>query len=129
MSDPQNPRQPAAPASQRASLRSPIIIQRVKLDDGRKTFFGYAKNISRSGLFIAATNPRQPGTRFQVELPLPFASGRTANCTCEVIWQRQFSRKSTYEPGMGLKFIDLPAEAAEELDDWVRKQAEEPVKP
>ena len=49
---------------QRKKLRSPLLILKVRVEDGGgKAFFGYAKNISRSGIFIASTNPRAPGSR------------------------------------------------------------------
>ncbi len=107
---------------QRARLRAPLLVLKVRLEDNGKVFFGYAKNISRGGIFIASTNPREPGTRFIVEIPLPYASGNFAQCTCEVVWKREFSRNSVYEPGMGLKFVDLPEVVGKELDRWIRVQ-------
>jgi hypothetical protein len=112
------------PPDQRKTLRAPLIVLRVKVDEGGKSFFGYARNISRSGLFIPATSPREPGSRFVIEIHLPAPVERTVQCTCEVVWQRQFSRKSKYDPGMGLKFIDLPEEIATAIDAWVKSQTE-----
>jgi uncharacterized protein (TIGR02266 family) len=114
---------PVDQANQRKSLRSPLLVLKVKVDDGRKFFFGYAKNISRSGMFIATANPREPGSTFQVDIPFPEPLKRTVRCTCEVVWQRQFKKKSSHEPGMGLKFIDLPEEDADSIDGWVKSQA------
>lgn len=112
----------ASSGDQRKSLRSPLLVLKVKVDAGRKSFFGYAKNISRSGMFIATTNPREPGSRFQVEIPLPAPLSRTVSCTCEVVWNRQFRRKSEQEPGMGLKFCDLEEPIAGDIDTWIRQQ-------
>jgi uncharacterized protein (TIGR02266 family) len=113
-------RQPAKNlAHQRKSLRSPLIVLRVKLDDGHKSLFGYAKNISRSGFFIASVKPREPGEHFQVELVLPAPIGRSVQCSCEVVWKRLYSKGSSYEPGMGLRFLDLPEDIAEAIDRWV----------
>jgi uncharacterized protein (TIGR02266 family) len=108
--------------NQRKSLRSPLIVLRVKLDDGRKSLFGYAKNISRGGLFITSVNPKEPGSRFQVEIALPSPLGRTIQCSCEVVWKRHFSKKSNLEPGMGIRFLDLPDGVAEEIDAWIKGQ-------
>lgn len=110
------------PAHQRKSLRAPLIVLRVKLDDGRKSFFGYAKNISRSGLFIATVNPRDPGEQFQVELTLPAPISHNVQCTCEVVWKRLYSKGSPYEPGMGLRFLELPDAMADALDSWVNTE-------
>lgn len=106
-------------AHQRKSLRAPLIVLRVKLDDGRKSFFGYAKNISRSGLFIATVNPRDPGERFDVEMTLPAPLGHSVQCACEVVWKRLYRKGSPHEPGMGLRFLELPEEMAEAIDRWV----------
>jgi uncharacterized protein (TIGR02266 family) len=106
----------------RARLRAPLLVLKVRVEDNGRVFFGYAKNISKGGLFIASSNPREPGSRFLVEVPLPYANGKTARCTCEVVWKREFSRDSPYEPGMGLKFIDLPETFAAELDRWIQAQ-------
>jgi uncharacterized protein (TIGR02266 family) len=105
--------------SARKNLRAPLMVLKVRVDDGRKVFFGYAKNISRGGLFISTTNPREPGTSFQVEVPLPAPLNRKVNCTCEVVWKRDFAKDALYEPGMGLKFLNLPESEAEAIHHWV----------
>ncbi len=110
------------PADHRKYLRSPLIVLGVKVDEGHKSFFGYAKNISRSGFFIATVNPREPGERFQVELNLPAPLRRNIQCACEVVWKRLYSKNSPSEPGMGLRFLDLPEETAEAVDRWVRSE-------
>lgn len=119
MSDKDNSKQDNNSGHQRKALRAPLIVLRVKLDDGRKSFFGYAKNISRSGLFISTANPREPGERFQVELSLPAPLGNKVQCACEVVWKRLYSKGSPFEPGMGLRFLELPEEVAKEIDGWV----------
>lgn len=124
MSEQTRDEQPAVQANQRKSLRSPLLVLKVKVDDGRKFFFGYAKNISRSGMFIATANPREPGSLFQVDIPFPEPLKHTVRCTCEVVWQRQFKKKSPFEPGMGLKFIGMPEEDADSIDAWVKSQLE-----
>lgn len=122
MSDQINDEKPDVQANQRKSLRSPLLVLKVKVDDGRKFFFGYAKNISRGGMFITTSNPKEKGSRFQVEIPLPAPLNLIVRCTCEVVWQRQFRKKSEHEPGMGLKFIDLPEEFSAAIDSWVKSQ-------
>lgn len=105
--------------NKRKNLRSPILTLRVRLDDGQKVFFGYAKNISATGMFIASVNPKDPGDTYQVEIPLPAPIHKTIMCTCEVIWKRQFEKKSPYEPGMGLRFVDIQGDVAHDIDRWV----------
>lgn len=119
------PEYSAEQKSQRNNLRSPLIVEKIPCEDGQKTFFGYAKNISRGGLFISTVKPREPGERFTIEIALPATKKLKIRCLCEVIWKRHFERKSPYEPGMGLRFIDLPEEAAEQIDEWVQRMLEQ----
>lgn len=108
-------------ADKRKNLRSPLLTLRVKLENGDKVFFGYTKNISRSGMFISSINPKTPGEVFQVEIPLPAPVNLTVQCACEVVWNRHFEKKSLYEPGMGLKFFGLSEDVAETIDRWVNE--------
>ena len=108
-------------ADKRKNLRSPLLTLRVKLDDGSKVFFGYTKNISRSGMFISSINPKSTGEIFQVEIPLPSPVNQTVQCSCEVVWNRHFQKKALYEPGMGLKFLGLSEDMAAIIDRWVHE--------
>lgn len=112
-------------ADHRQSLRAPLIIQKILLDTERPVFFGYSKNISRSGLFIATTNPIEPGEQLELQIPLPFPTDETIRCRCEVVWRRPLGKHLPFEPGMGLKFIDMPEDVAERIDDWINSQIEE----
>ncbi|HEX9777735.1 MAG TPA: PilZ domain-containing protein [Geopsychrobacteraceae bacterium] len=112
----------AVQKSKRRDLRAPLIVQKIKIEDGQKVFFGYSKNISQSGMFIASINPLDPGVQVDVEIPLPSDQNKCIRCRCEVIWKRRFSKKSIYEPGMGLKFIDMPEDLATELARWAEQE-------
>ena len=107
----------------RKSLRAPILITRVKVDQGGKVFFGYAKNISEAGIFIQTINPKNLGEKFSIEFSLS-GLNEAFSCTVEVIWKRDFPQSEKHEPGMGLKFLDLSAEQARIIEDWVNKDAE-----
>lgn len=111
-------------ADLRQYLRAPLIVQKVHLDTDRTVFFGYSKNISCSGLFIATTNPIAVGEQIELEIPLPYNTNNTVRCSCEVVWKRPLGRHLPFEPGIGLKFIDMPKELAKEIDDWIREQVE-----
>lgn len=105
----------------RSSLRVPLIVEKLPCGDGRKTFFGYARNISCGGLFIATVSPREPGDRFDLQLTLPPPSGAVLHCRCEVVWKRHFERGGKFEPGMGLRFLDLSAESRAVLEAWISR--------
>lgn len=123
MSVPDNPEHTAEQKNQRLATRSPLIIEKLPIEDGQKSFFGYAKNISRGGLFIATVKPREPGESFTIELTLPVTPRHTIRCRCEVVWKRHFHKKAPHEPGMGLRFLDLPKADGDILEAWVETQA------
>lgn len=105
----------------RQALRAPIMVLQAGVTDGHKYFFGYAKDLSKSGMTIGTINPREPGSQFWVEFSLPEPVNRVAKCHCEVIWQRRYSREHQYDPGMGLRFLDLPEDMAEVIDEWIHE--------
>ena len=111
-----------AQADLRKNLRAPLIIQKVHLDAERTVFFGYSKNISRSGMFIATTNPIETGAQINLEIPLPAPLGKSVRCCCEVVWRRPRGKHLPFEPGIGLKFIDMPEDITQQIDDWIKSQ-------
>ena len=118
------PESAAEQKSQRRTTRALLIVERIPCGDGRKTLFGYAKNISRGGLFIATVKPREPGEEFMLELTLPKSPRHTIRCLCKVVWKRHFQRKSSNEPGMGLRFIDLDDADGNKIDEWVAEKTD-----
>lgn len=108
-------------ASKRKTLRTPILITKVKVDQNGKVFFGYAKNISKTGLFIQSINPKDEGERFKIEFDLP-GDNEAFNCMAKVIWKRGYLAKARYEPGMGLEFIDLSRDLTDKLEGWCNSQ-------
>jgi uncharacterized protein (TIGR02266 family) len=101
----------------RRSLRSPIIVFKVK-EEERGHLFGYAKNISRSGLFITSINPRTPGEQFRISFQIPETQIRVC-CRCEIVWMRKYDEEGKLEPGYGIRFLDLPEETAQAIEAWV----------
>ncbi len=109
-------------ADSRKNLRAPLIIQKVRIDGDRPAFFGYTKNISKSGMFIATTNPIQPGEQINLEFQLPAPLKGTVRCLCEVVWKRPPGTHLPFEPGMGMKFVDLPTEISDRINNWIQEQ-------
>jgi len=112
-----------APKDARHKLRVPLIVEKVPCGDGQKTFFGYARNLSCGGVFIATVNPREPGGQFALQMTLPAGEPLTLRCRCEVVWKRHYEPGSKYEPGMGLRFLDLDPESTALLDRWLQSLA------
>jgi uncharacterized protein (TIGR02266 family) len=119
MSVKENPEYAAEQKNQRRTTRAPLIVEKIPCGDGVKTLFGYAKNISRGGLFIATVKPREPGEIFLIEMALPTTPRHTFRSRCEVVWKRHFQRKENIQPGMGLRFIDLSVADGDKIDEWV----------
>lgn len=111
-------------ADLRKNLRAPLIVQKIHIDADRPVFFGYSKNISRSGMFIATTNPIGLGTQLNLQIPLPAPINTTVSCCCEVVWKRPLGKRLPFEPGMGLKFLDMPSEIADQLESWINEQTD-----
>ncbi len=107
---------------QRRALRYPIIILKVTEEGDRQHLFGYARNISRSGLFIQSVNPRPSGEQFVISFRIPDANIQV-RCRCEVVWMREYHKKHRSEPGYGVRFLDLSPGIAAAIDAWVRGQA------
>ncbi len=110
---------PFIAGDRRKHLRTHLLILNLKGDSGAKTFFGYAKNISRSGLFVSSVNPKDVGEEFTVEFNL-HREERMIRCRCVVVWSRVYDKTSPYTPGMGLKFLDLAEDTMEYIDNWVK---------
>ncbi len=108
-------------STRRKYLSCPLLVVRQSDPSDCKIFFGYARNISGTGLYISTVNPREPGDRFVLEIPIP-PLGRCVTCLCEVIWKRDFTYASPYDPGMGMRFIDLDEDVAQAIDAWVLQQ-------
>ena len=122
MSLPENPEYTAAQINKRRAVRAPLIVEKIPCADGQKTFFGYAKNLSRGGLFIATVKPREVGEEFFIEWTLTTKPRHTIRCRCEVVWKQHFQRKGVHEPGMGLRFLDLNDADGGKIDVWVAEQ-------
>jgi uncharacterized protein (TIGR02266 family) len=105
----------------RTCLREPVIVLKVTEEINRKYFFGYAKNISRGGLFIASINPRKAGQQFDIAFQIPDTAIKV-KCLCEVVWSREYKRKVSKEPGYGVRFLNLEDKVAVSIDRWISSQ-------
>jgi hypothetical protein len=93
---------------QQASRRARRRIQ-VRYGPEGPRFIGYSRNISRTGMMVAAIRVFAPGTILDLEVKLPAGTFRLKG---EVKWAREGSLQwlSTGRVGMGLTFIDPPPE-------------------
>ena len=103
---------------QRAELDKPLVVLNANENEGPRTLFGYAKNISRGGMMIGSLNPKEPGSRYDLEFALPGTVKRLGRCYCEVVWKRSLADKA-HAPGMGLKFLELSPTTEAALRGWL----------
>lgn len=118
--------EPATPTSTESSehrLRAHLMVVRAGAREDPRTLFGYATHLGREGMTINSLAPRDVGRMFRLEFSAPGPQGRTFQCTCEVAWQRFYTKDQAYKPGMGLKFLDLPDEATAAIDAWIREKS------
>ncbi|MCM2265605.1 MAG: PilZ domain-containing protein [Desulfuromonadales bacterium] len=121
MDNGKNPKYPVEQKDLRSNLRVPLIVEKLPCGDGRKTLFGYARNISCGGVFIATVSPRETGEQFDLQVTFPPPEPFVLKCRCEVVWKRRFQRGGKFEPGMGLRFLDLPEESCAALERWLKR--------
>lgn len=117
-------KEPIKASDKRKHLREPIIVFKIIEEGNQPYFFGYAKNISRSGVFIASVNPRNPGEQFNITFQIPKTDIK-AKCQCEVVWTRKYNQGSRLEPGYGIRFLDLSEEVASSIDKWITVQIQD----
>ena len=110
--------QPPSRPDRRKDLRVHLLVLRVE-GDRDNIFFGYAKNLSRGGMFRSTVNPRKIGEEFKVFFKFP-GDGEKIECKCAVLWKREYNPKQGYEPGMGLKFVEIMADDRKKIDEWVK---------
>lgn len=93
-----------------------LLVQ--KVTGSANTFLGYAKNLSRGGIFISTVNPKDINTALTVNFKIP-DSEIYITCDARVTWIKDFDPEKRIDPGMGLEFSDLSIEAREGIDNWL----------
>ena len=104
----------------RTDLRRVIPATPVQVDGPEKNFLGFAKNVSRSGMFINTFIPFDVGDEFFIEFTLP-DTAINVKCRSQVVW-RQAPWNMSEAVRQGLKFMDIDPALADEIDIWVKKQ-------
>lgn len=107
----------------RARRESPRILIEVAVDwrSEHNFYTGLTQNISEGGLFVATNQLKPIGSRIQVRFSLPGIATPIAVET-EVRWVREATALKKIEggQGMGLRFLDLPPEAAAAVRSFLR---------
>ena len=106
----------------RRELRVPLRVLKIQGERKGEVFFGYAGNLSTTGLFIQTTNPREAGMQVKVTFQLPNTK-KNIECLTEVMWGRNYLGKDGPPPGMGLRFIDVSTEDSDAIRTFVEEES------
>ena len=109
------------PEDQRRFERSECKVE-VTLESESNFYNGFTENMSTGGLFIATYDTKEIGEKVSMEFTLP---GRPDPISVkgEVRWLRDLNPMTPdMTPGMGVRFIDLPAEAAAAITDFITQK-------
>jgi len=112
----------AAPTQDRTERRAERHELELNVDfESDSTFYtGLTQNISTGGIFLATHQPKKVGDHVRVRFSLP-GSDHMIVVDTEVRWLRHSSslHRSDGPPGMGLRFLALPADDAERIQQFV----------
>ncbi len=118
-------------ASDFEGRREPRSRRTLNLAYKERTNFikAYSSNVSSGGLFVRTRKPLPKGTRFLLKLQLPEIS-EPLQIQCEVAWSRTGEEgPAGGDPGMGLKFLEMPPEERKMLKAYVEDAFANPEKP
>jgi hypothetical protein len=94
------------------------LMVRYGTTEANKTAF--TKNVSDTGLFLQTNSVLRPGTTLQVEVVFP---DRSFKMWARVIWAKKVPPELAHilACGMGICFIDPPADWIEYYHSWSRR--------
>jgi len=102
------------PSERRKSPRVPLSVKVTKMTSGSFQF-NQATDISAGGVFIKAAEPLPVGSVLRVKITLPSgqveADGEVVRVTL-----------NEAHPGMGVKFINLPPEIRQAIEEYVARK-------
>lgn len=105
----------------RLDPRSPIHPTQVRMGEEWEYFYGYARNVSRSGLFVHTVRELKVGDEFKIEFTIP-DTDITVRCTARVVWERSSHHADSHGPRMGIRFSDIDPQTADRINQWVATQ-------
>jgi uncharacterized protein (TIGR02266 family) len=111
-------------SERRSALRTAIALTKTRIGDERQYFFGYAKNLSKTGAFVHTLTPKNVGEEFNIEFAIP-RTDIFVKCQARVVWKREFGSNDKLPPGMGIEFMDIDPEIADKVDEWINMREPE----
>ncbi|MFZ3072678.1 MAG: PilZ domain-containing protein [Thermodesulfobacteriota bacterium] len=99
--------------------RKRVLVLRVT-DETGENVYGYGRNISKTGMFIATMKPRKVGEEFGIAFELPRYRVKIA-CRCRVARVIGGKAGAHNQVGMGVIFSDISEEHQTKIDGWIKE--------
>ncbi len=109
-------------ADRRTTDRHEVEVE-IDIDSDSNFYTGLTQDVSTGGLFVATHRIRRVGERIHVKFRLP-GHDQPIEAHTEVRWLRENSslRRADGAHGMGLRFIELSAEARSAIQAFFKKR-------
>lgn len=114
---------PEAPGTRRQHTRHRVDLD-VTVSSDHNFYTGFVENMSSGGIFIATHRLKQVGEKVEFTINLP-DSKQPITGLGEVRWMRLYSEGSNVEPGMGVSFTQISAQAVQRVQDFLAQR--EPI--
>jgi hypothetical protein len=116
------PRRPAAPATERRDrVRCEVHID-IDVQRGEKSYVGLTRDLSEAGAFIATELELEVGSTVELRIHLPLDTEPWC-CLAEVRWRRAPGCLSGAPVGLGLRFVQLEADARRAIQAFLLERA------
>ncbi len=111
----------------RATPRIPVKM-RVEISEGKPEKVLASVNMSEGGLYLRTLQPLPEGTRLHIKFTLPHdteaielsAETESIKLSAEVVRSLPLGTKFEAEPGMGIRFVDIPKDVQLRIRNFVQ---------
>jgi uncharacterized protein (TIGR02266 family) len=111
----------STPADRRSATRHEIELE-VGMETDHNFYTGLTQDVSSGGLFVATHQLKRIGEHIKLKFKLPNMAAPVELDT-EVRWVREAGPMNHgMEPGMGLKFINVPAEVKAAIESFLKQR-------
>src|SRR3954467_2995198 len=107
---PSQRKESSAPEGVRREHDRYAVELEVNVQSEHNLYAGLAENLSAGGLFIATHQLQKVGSRIELSLRMP-GSEEEFQIVGEVRWVRLYNEHSDTPPGLGVRFLEMPAGA------------------